>query len=1008
MFFYSMDKLARRLHLGGGFFIASPAKGRRTVERAPKAKKAVFLPVVAGLAFCLLVGCGGGGGDITGAHIGTGLPGGDENARQLTDLPARPGPPEDRRDVELALLNPARPPDAGRGLLNERNLYQIQAPFAWFRCPDGLLECSIAGPGIVVGIMEEVNHFHESFLLDNPDVTGEVVYPQTKVHLASVFGSPYPTNAPAPAENLIVNWEDFTVNRGGEYPEYPCLLEYGIPCPVQDGTQKYFLRLDASRGGGLQVLPGKNNTIESIECYNERGQPNLGNPRCRFDSQGNLRVIFVQGVCPVFNGSYACPEFGASHGTGVAGTAVSRALTLGMRNETGFRGVAYHATLLVYARPLRIAGLPASFADHARYLLDAPAAADVYNFSHTFGTQVQGTSGAFADRVRSPRSGFSQLAVALRCLGTSQTSSCSNEEATPFIAASGNDGEAFPRFPAALPVFFDYLRGQVLAVTATDNDGVIAPYANRCGALPSDWNRNTQGRHYCLAAPGGANVSPIGQNRFWVSGPAEGVYSPVLGTSFASPVVAGGFAVVKEHFRDDDGMDTMSDRELLLRLVNTANNTNCAREANRNENGPCDVWGAGILMGDYSNEAVYGAGLLDLNAATAPVGMQRMSAFGGVNGGITYDFDVTSLTTSAAFGDALQRALHAQKIAVFDELNAPFWYPLATLMTTTASRETLQERHARLFDRDNAPIETAFGGRLALTSTHTGSSEQIDMSLRQPVDSIAQTELLLTAGDLSTAPLGLHDDKSFAHPYLHFAGEGVGLGGSLQLGAGRLTAMGFTSGSASVPEDIPVEAHGGMVEYALEPLEGVALGVQAGAMVEGSRALGLLPEGGFGALGESSTAFAGVSLDGSLEDGWRFRASMLFGRTNLDTPSIGLLATSSSLESSAFRFAFEGSDVLLDADRVDVFVAQPLRIEGGDADFIVPVSRTPSGLVTRERISGVSLEPGGRELEFGTRYEMQVREDIVATGGVGIVHEGGHSKWQETELYGLANLRIEF
>ena len=220
--------------------------------------------------------------------------------------------------------------------------------------------------------------------------------------------------------------------------------------------------------------------------------------------------------------------------------------------------------------------------------------------------------------------------------------------------------------------------------------------------------------------------------------------------------------------------------------------------------------------------------------------------------------------------------------------------------------------------------------------------------------------------------------------------------------------MGFTSGGASVSEDIPVEAHGGLIEYALEPFEGVALGVQAGAIVEGSRALGLLSEGGFGELGESSTAFAGVSLDGTLEEGWRLRASMLLGRTNLDTPSIGLLSTSSPLTSSAFRLALEGSDILSDADRIDVFVAQPLRIEGGEADFIVPVSRTPSGSVRRERINGVSLEPGGRELEFGTRYEMQVHEGIIATGGVGIVHEGGHSKRQETEFYGLANLRVHF
>lgn len=197
----------------------------------------------------------------------------------------------------------------------------------------------------------------------------------------------------------------------------------------------------------------------------------------------------------------------------------------------------------------------------------------------------------------------------------------------------------------------------------------------------------------------------------------------------------------------------------------------------------------------------------------------------------------------------------------------------------------------RLFEYDNTPVETAGGGRLALVSTHAGSFEQIDMSLRQPVGiPVAQAEFLLTAGDLSTAPFGLHEDKSFAHPYLGFAGEGVGLGGSLQLGTGRLTAMGFASGSASVTEDVPVDARGGLVDYAVEPFAGVEFGMQAGTMVEESRALGLLSEGGFGEMSESSTAFAGVSLDCALEENWRFRASMLFGRTNPDEPSIGLLA----------------------------------------------------------------------------------------------------------------------
>ena len=927
-----------------------------TRKRLPTKEKRISLPVfsvVTGLALCLLAGCGGGGG---GSTTSTGTPEPDISCRpgsnqecqfvRLPDTPDTPDTPDNLDDLLEAPMDPNEDPTSmpdrpepppttlPTGLINQDKFVLVGAPRAWFHDGYGGHTGGYTGDEVVVGIMEEVNSFHALFT--PPDATGL----SSKIHAGSVLASLYPAGADRPPDNLIVD-DEFT-----EYPAVPCLLQFEEvdACPDMSGQTKYFLR----KNNQIYVLPGLRD-------------PNPGNHDCpTFQIEGRRIPL--------------CSEFGTSHGTGVASVAAAYALNFRPQNmptapQSFFRGVAYDAEILVYARPLMIAGLPANFDAHAAYFKNAPEEADVYNFSHTFGTPVTSVDESFfRNSPRGLRMGYEEIARAI------------DERDIPLIAAAGNEGENFPRFPAALPAFFPELRGMVLAVAATDDEGRITRYSNRCGALPSGWDKSTHGRHYCLAAPGG--VSP-GVQPFWVAGPGNSEFSTTSGTSFASPVVAGAFAILMDRFRGDTNLNS---EQFIARLVDTADDG-----------------------GHYGDVAIYGAGLLDIENAIMPVGMERMSTSGDIDGGITYDIDVTSLSTSAAFGDALQRAFQTHEIATFDELDAPFWYPLSSLVTTTSIRETLQQRHARLFEHDNAPVETAGGGRFAFVSTRAGSSEQIDMSLRQPVGiPAAQAELLLTAGDLSTAPFGLHEDESFAHPYLGFAGEGVGLGGSLQLGAGRLTAMGFTSGSASVAEDVPVDARGGLVEYAIEPFAGVAFGMQAGAMVEESRALGLLSEGGFGEMGESSTAFAGVSLDGALEENWRFRASMLFGRTNLDAPSIGLLKDSSTLTSSAFRFALEGSDVLLDSDRMDVFVAQPLRIEGGKADFTVPVGRTPSGLVRRERINGVSLEPGGRELEFGARYEMQVREDIIATGGLGIVHEGGHSKGQETEFYGLANLRFHF
>ena len=964
-------------------------------------KTNTIFSIVASLAFCLLVGCGGGGGGSTTSSrtpepVVTPEPPDTSRTPEpvvtlanptpllISPKPDEPGtkPDEPGTKPDEPGTKPDEPDDAmlpsdpvilpTTGLLNEAKFNLVKAPQAW-----GEGENGYTGRGVVVGIMEEVNPFHVLF------GSGD----DSKIHPDSILTSPYPDNLPEPDSKYIAdNENDLTMNdkspmgtnpRVKKYPPVPCLLQFDEvdDCPDTSGETKYFLR---DKNGVLQVLPGMNDP----------------------DPEVHQCPTFVKDGEP----QEFCPEFSLGHGTGVAGVAAANSDFLpssgnGERSDARFQGIAYDARILVYARPLEVAGLIANFEKHAAYFRNAPAVADVYNFSHSYNVQVDQGGGKPGFISADHEKGFTKIAEVIEKMHQ------------PLIVASGNDHEFLPRFPAALPLFFPDLRGKILAVMSVRDGGKRTSYANKCGELPLDWDSVKHGRHYCLAAPGGNSFGT--STDFWLPGADNEAFYAGSGTSFAAPVVAGAFAILKERFRNKDGADSMSNKELIFRLVNTAYNKNCKLrfiKAQLSRDSSCEKFlPDNDIFDDYSDVSTYGAGILDIGSAIMPVGTQRMSAFGDINGGITYEFDLTSLSTSAAFGDALQRAFQAHEVVAFDELDAPFWYPLASLTPTTSSRETLRERRARLFEQDIAPVETAIGGKLALTSTHAGSSEEIDMSLRQPVDILVpQAELLLTAGNLSTAPFGLHEDKSFAHPYLHFADEGIGLGGALQLGTGQLTAMGFTSSSANVARDIPVNAHGGLLEYAIEPFAGVEFGVQTGAMVEESRALGLLPEGGFGELGESSTAFAGLSLDSKLEDSWRFRASMLVGRTNLDTPSIGLLKTSTTLASSAFRFAVEGSDVFLDADRMDVFVGQPLRIENGKANFTVPVGRTPSGLVRREQINGVSLEPGGRELEFGARYEMQVREDIRATGGIGIVHEGGHSKQTATELYGLANLRFQF
>ena len=220
-------------------------------------------------------------------------------------------------------------------------------------------------------------------------------------------------------------------------------------------------------------------------------------------------------------------------------------------------------------------------------------------------------------------------------------------EKTIEVWAAGNDSRDRPDPEASLPAREPAVRGHYLAVAAAEQ-GQIAAYSNRCGPLPGDWNPEPQahGRHYCLTAPGRLRVATPNFNPATDPRDADvNAHQAVDGTSFAAPLAAGGIALVMERFRGQ-----LSNREVALRVINTANNA-----------------------GAYADPAIYGAGLLDLDAATAPVG-EVSTGTAAMQAAIA----ATGLQTPAAWGDLGPR-LQGVEIAGFDSWNAPFWYPARTL-----------------------------------------------------------------------------------------------------------------------------------------------------------------------------------------------------------------------------------------------------------------------------------------------------------------------------------------
>lgn len=160
---------------------------------------------------------------------------------------------------------------------------------------------------------------------------------------------------------------------------------------------------------------------------------------------------------------------------------------------------------------------------------------------------------------------------------TSQTflnaiSDAATQKDAIFVWAAGNDsyGEAAPResgMLSAMPRVMPELNGHFVNVVAWDsNTRALAEYSNACGVT----------KNYCITAPGTIKM-------------ANGISK--VGTSFAAPVVSAAIAVIREAW------PYLNSEQITDILFTTA----------------ADLGTPGV-------DEIYGHGMLDMEAATRPVG----------------------------------------------------------------------------------------------------------------------------------------------------------------------------------------------------------------------------------------------------------------------------------------------------------------------------------------------------------------------------------------------------
>ena len=498
--------------------------------------------------------------------------------------------------------------------------------------------------------------------------------------------------------------------------------------------------------------------------------------------------------------------------------------------------------------------------------------------------------------------------------------------ANPDLCVNGRVVAKSPSVIGGMQARIAELRANTVSVVAIGEDGAIASFSNRCG-IAADW---------CIAAPGVAVRAA-----YWGPHPdrpgqtARGS-TTISGTSVAAPMVTGSLAAMKHVFRSQ-----LSNTALLARLLATADRT-----------------------GIYADSATYGRGLLDLDAATAPVGTASITRSSRV-GGPGQAAGQTRFAPGGAFGDGMARSLAGQEVAAFDDLGAPFWYGLDGFV-----------RPGRI-----APAAARLRSFLAPAPE---GAEGADPGGRAPP--LAGVAFAAPAPGRKGGPTGSGTRS------VRGSGTGFGRAWSTRRPRGPAAAI-FRSptGRWSSPPRRRAASASAPSRPKARPAPGTAGGT-AGRRPRARSCPGARPArrwgcaaawspsaGPFSAarrrapsagcpatpISSASTAARTPAAGGSRPRRRSARRDAAVGG--------GLLSGLSGLVTSAFALRAERR--LDGRDSLRFSASQPLRIEAGRARLSVPAGRTPDGAVLRRSLTA-GLAPTGRQIDLSARWRR-----TLARGG---------------------------
>jgi len=483
----------------------------------------------------------------------------------------------------------------------------------------------------------------------------------------------------------------------------------------------------------------------------------------------------------------------------------------------------------------------------------------------------------------------------------------------------------------------------MIAVTAIDPN---VTSANAPKGTIADVNRCGNASGWCLAAPGVDVNSTVAL--------PEGITS-MSGTSMATPVVSGSIALLKGYYH------WLSAQNIAYLLLETADNS-----------------------GAYANEAIYGQGVLDLEAAvTTPIkglGLPESADLNSVK-----SVGLSKIYTGSVMGNRLKKAM-PKTITAYDGLKRPFQYDSSKLVDVTHSSS------ARL---KNEVSRLAMGeaGKKVIKDEKTGFSFSSSESMNSSGNSYLTTAEVERESQNGKTRFYYAENSKYltqdealvnnSNPYFSMR-DAYGVENTLNLSETSKLKLSLQSGENGLYErddemdknSFDGRSYAMSAEYSFNLTDYLELQTLGGMLFEEDAMLGL---NGIGSLGfeNSSTYYMGVKAKLDLSSNVSLMAAYYRGYTSgNDSPLLSI----SNLETESFMVAGEYS--FNPNDKIGLMFESPMEVVKGSSTFRYSTGRDSYSNTAYMNKLKTSLRPEAKEYDLGMYFKSKPNEDLSLAGKV--------------------------